>query len=133
MEKKYYTLEEANAALAEVRTMAGEIRKAEAVRQEKQKSHSEVMLVIAQNGGNFSNARFAQLTKALERSTRHLQRLIDELQNKFRCEIKGLQPLLVDFYSLREGREVYLCWKEGEEEITHWHDLDSGFAGRRPL
>jgi hypothetical protein len=40
---------------------------------------------------------------------------------------------LVDFRALMEGREVYLCWLLGEEEVTHWHELDAGFAGRQSL
>ena len=40
---------------------------------------------------------------------------------------------LVDFPALRDGREVYLCWQEGEDEITHWHETDAGFSGRQDL
>ena len=47
--------------------------------------------------------------------------------------IRDIDRGLIDFPSLRDGAEVYLCWELGEERITHWHDLGSGFAGRRPL
>ncbi len=40
---------------------------------------------------------------------------------------------LLDFPSLREGREVYLCWRLGEERVAWWHEVDSGLSGRRPL
>lgn len=40
---------------------------------------------------------------------------------------------LVDFPSLRDGREVFLCWRLGEHEVGHWHEVDAGFPGRRPL
>ena len=49
------------------------------------------------------------------------------------CEIKGIREGLVDFPSIREGKEVYLCWRMPEKEILFWHDLNSGFAGRKPL
>ena len=49
------------------------------------------------------------------------------------CVVKDLDEGLVDFPSVREGREVYLCWKLGEEHIGFWHGLDEGFAGRKPL
>src|SRR5215472_13139134 len=49
------------------------------------------------------------------------------------CVVKDLDEGLVDFPSMREGREVYLCWKLGEEHIGYWHGLDEGFAGRKPL
>ena len=47
--------------------------------------------------------------------------------------VRDLDRGLVDFPALREGREVYLCWVDGEPDIEFWHDLDAGFAGRRPL
>jgi hypothetical protein len=46
---------------------------------------------------------------------------------------KDLTMGLVDFPHLREGRVVNLCWRYGEERITHWHGLDEGFARRKPL
>ncbi len=46
---------------------------------------------------------------------------------------KGLDPALVDFPYRLEDREVYLCWKLGDKEITHYHGLEDGFAGRKPL
>jgi hypothetical protein len=47
--------------------------------------------------------------------------------------VRDLDRGLVDFPALREGREVYLCWQEGEDEIGYWHETDEGFAGRQPL
>jgi hypothetical protein len=40
---------------------------------------------------------------------------------------------LIDFPSLRDGEEIYLCWMSGEETVAWWHLPDAGFAGRRPL
>jgi hypothetical protein len=39
----------------------------------------------------------------------------------------------VDFYGLQEGRLVFLCWRLGEDRVTHWHELDAGFAGRQEI
>ena len=47
--------------------------------------------------------------------------------------LRDLDRGLVDFPALRNGREVYLCWEEGEEQIGYWHDLDTGYGGRQPL
>ena len=41
------------------------------------------------------------------------------------CVFKGFEAGLVDFYSLREDRPIFLCWRLGEERITHWHEIDS--------
>ncbi len=49
------------------------------------------------------------------------------------CQFKGFEEGLVDFYALRDDRLVYLCWRLGEEHITHWHEVDAGFAGRQPI
>ena len=47
--------------------------------------------------------------------------------------IKDLALGLVDFPHRRGGRIVNLCWKYGEDSITHWHGMDEGFANRKPL
>lgn len=47
-------------------------------------------------------------------------------------EVKAAEGL-VDFRSLRDGEVVYLCWRFPEAAVTHWHRLDAGFAGRRPI
>lgn len=69
---------------------------------------------------------------------RHIRRLWewDDLLRELddQCIIvRDLDRGLVDFPSLRDGREVFLCWKEGEPQISYWHDLDAGYAGRQPL
>jgi hypothetical protein len=46
---------------------------------------------------------------------------------------KGFDRGLVDFYALKDDRLVYLCWQPGEDHITHWHEVDTGFAGRQPI
>ena len=70
-------------------------------------------------------------------------RLVSEAFLELRAALRELQAAeivlrdldrgLVDFPALRDGREVYLCWVEGEDEIGYWHDLEAGFAGREPL
>jgi hypothetical protein len=47
--------------------------------------------------------------------------------------LRDLDRGLLDFPSLRDGREVYLCWQDGEDAIGFWHEPEAGFAGRRPL
>lgn len=48
-------------------------------------------------------------------------------------EVKDVAMGLVDFYARRDGDIVYLCWQRGEPRVGHWHTLEGGFAGRRPL
>ena len=49
------------------------------------------------------------------------------------CVVKDIDLGLLDFPSMREGRPVYLCWKAGEIELTHWHGTDESFADRKLL
>ncbi|HET7600326.1 MAG TPA: DUF2203 domain-containing protein [Gemmatimonadales bacterium] len=75
------------------------------------------------------------LVEARDAVTAHAARINGYLQEleAVGCVFKGFDAGLVDFYSLREDRLIYLCWKLGEPHITHWHELDAGFAGRQPI
>lgn len=61
-----------------------------------------------------------------------LREKLDEVQ-ACGCVIKDVEAGLVDWLARHEGRDVYLCWKLGEPSVAYYHDLDAGFAGRRPL
>ena len=49
------------------------------------------------------------------------------------CVFKGFEQGLVDFYGKLDGKEIFWCWKQGEEKIEHWHDVKTGYAGRQPV
>jgi hypothetical protein len=76
-------------------------------------------------GGGWPGRPVAQATLDLQRSVAELQ----AADIVVRDVVRGL----VDFPAVRDGDEVYLCWLVDEPEIEHWHELDAGFAGRRPL
>lgn len=69
-----------------------------------------------------------QVDKSAERINGYLHEL-----EQIGCQFKGFEQGLVDFYGLHEGRLVCLCWQLGEDSVTHWHELDAGFAGRQPI
>jgi hypothetical protein len=48
-------------------------------------------------------------------------------------QLKSLDPPLVDFYGVREGRLVFWCWTRGEQRVDHWHHVDQGFSNRQPV
>jgi hypothetical protein len=76
-----------------------------------------------------------ELLAAREEVSLHADRInryLQELEG-VGCVFKGFDAGLVDFYSLREDRPIFLCWKLGEERITHWHEIDAGFSGRQPI
>lgn len=59
-------------------------------------------------------------------------RLIHRIES-FGCMVKDIDLGLVDFPSAREGEQIYLCWKAGEPQITHYHGIEEGFRDRKPL
>ena len=70
--------------------------------------------------------------RAVAAATLELQRALAELQAAdivVRDVVRGL----VDFPAVRDGEEIYLCWRVDEPEIDYWHELDAGFAARRRL
>jgi hypothetical protein len=121
--KRYFTIEEANAALEVLRPLLAEILE---IRTKVLASQAEVWPVMEKAAGN-GGSRSASL---LEREFERLKLLVRQV-NASGAILKDLNSGLVDFPSLREGREVYLCWQYGEDRVAYWHDVDGGFAGRQ--
>jgi hypothetical protein len=68
----------------------------------------------------------------LTRRAAELAGALEEIQD-LGVVVKDLDTGLVDFPSVREGRDVLLCWRLGEDEVAFWHGYDDGFAGRQPI
>ena len=123
--KRYFTVDEANRLIP---ALEGDFSKARRLRQELAELGAELTAlfeVIHHNGGHRKSPQFIQAAQAFRQVLEHIQ--------SYGCVIKDLDPGLVDFLHLRDGREVYLCWKGGEAEIRYWHDIDAGFGGRQPI
>lgn len=71
-------------------------------------------------------------TAPSEASKDELLAVLQQFEN-LGIQVKSIEPGLLDFPALLGNREVLLCWQEGEPEIGHYHDLEGGFAGRRPI
>ncbi len=127
----YFTREEAEALLPQITVV---LLKIQEHRQAMQQAEEELGTLRAQslNNGHHLHERIERLQKALVEQIESLQTLARELR-QFGCELKDPDTGLIDFLSLRGGREIYLCWRLGEERINYWHYLDTGFAGRQPL
>ena len=85
-----------------------------------------------QEADNLYSEELEQSEEALEKDLMKLEEYRLELE-AIGAELKDPQQGLVDFRSQLEDREIYLCWKLGEPEIGHWHELDEGFEGRQEL
>jgi len=118
--RRYFTPEEANAALPVVRVRLEELEKGLA------RAHELSATLERSTSGREVTQSEIEALKAQVRAS------MEEINGRG-IEIKGIKPALLDFPALRNGTEVYLCWKEGEETITHWHPLHTGVRGRQPL
>ena len=132
MADRHYTLEEAEAALPWVRDAIDSMRTATTELLDARTKLSALLEAIRSNGGSTHDQEVHDLRSRVEESTEALRLPLEEFENKG-IIIRDLQRGLIDFPALRNGREVYLCWLYGEERIDYWHELDTGFAGRRPL
>ena len=125
-EPKYFSLDDAQSALPLVKKIAADIH--EAV---ENMSHIPGGVTFLHSAGDDAAISEDRRNEAI-RLRKQLSNLAEEL-SEVGAELKGLQPVLVDFPSLRDNQEVYLCWAFGEAEIAFWHTPGDGFRGRQPL
>jgi hypothetical protein len=132
MPRRYFTPEEANALLDEVRPAAEALvahRRAMTVAAGRR---ARLVQRIAGNGGDFDPQEPRALEEQFEREGQAVARCVERLE-RLGVLVKDLDRGLVDFPALREEEEVLLCWQVGEDEVAFWHGLEEGFAGRKPL
>jgi hypothetical protein len=131
---RIFTLEEANALVPDLEARLMRLARVhadlETVREE-----LEVLRLVASSGGDEENPDRRALDEA-EARIRSLAGELTRLQRRILalgCVPKSFQEGLIDFFSLGEGRLVFLCWRLGEHRIEYWHTLEGGFQGRRPI
>lgn len=122
---KYFTLQEANEALNIIRPLMDEIQ---AIRQEILARRPDVWPVMERAAGNGGSQAASKLVEEFER----LDILVHKIQETGAL-FKDINLGLLDFSALKDGHEVYLCWKYGENDIDFWHDIEAGFAGRQSI
>ena len=120
---RYFTIKSANEALPSVIEKFNNLKKQ---KNEIIKAEQELQLTAS----NFEQY-MAQKQKLNSEMTKFYQ-LIEDLEETG-VSLKGLDQGLLDFPSKRFDEDVWLCWKEGETEIKFWHDMNSGFNGRKPI
>ncbi len=128
---RYFTKEQAEELLAQVRPLMEEVQRRSLVFDQLREEIAKLQRRIRGNGHGEAQ-RLAEKEAALREVGRGIASLVEQVQ-KLGVEVKDLAMGLVDFRGLREGREVYLCWRVGEADIAWWHTLESGFGGRQPL
>ena len=125
-EKKYFTVEEANRLIPQISSIVEGLR-SNRRRLQSLRPTAETLAQKARGNGGGGEAS-SYLFDYLETFRRGLAQL-----ETIGVLLKDVERGLIDFPHWRDGREVYLCWKLGEERIDFWHDIDSGYAGRQPL
>lgn len=134
--KKYFTPEQANQRLPLVRAIVGDIV---ALFRDVHDRRERLARIRQLPGGASGRSEESLYSEELRHVEEEIDKDIDRL-NEFADELGSLgvelkDPIagLVDFPAKLDGRDVYLCWKMGEDDVAWWHELDAGFQGRQSL
>jgi hypothetical protein len=149
---RFFDLDEANATLPEVRTILEGLRdqRAELIRLrdkvvESQTAEEATETPTEANVGGTSRPsepaeRDGNPTDAEVRVLRlRMQGVIDQMQagvariDELGITLREIETGLIDFPALASGRQIWLCWRLGEDDVAWWHELGDGFSNRRAL
>jgi hypothetical protein len=122
--ERHFTRAEANSLLPQLTTLLSRLKDAKDELTDSE-AHEALSEAAPTNGGGEQGSRVG--IAFLE-----VRRLIDTVEQAG-IVLRDIDRGLVDFPALRDGREIYLCWELGENEVAHWHDLEGGYGGREPL
>jgi hypothetical protein len=122
---RLFTVEDANRLLADLRPLVADLVQARARLVEMQPELAGVLEKLLGNGGSRLTAALLETFERLRADIRAIEAM--------GVLVKDLETGLIDFPSERDGEIVFLCWRHGEPSVSHWHSVDAGLAGRRPL
>lgn len=130
MPPKFFTLSEANRTLPLVKRVVQDIGSYYPAWKD---LVSKYELIAAKARPDWGESREQLDLKAqIDDVARKINACLVELE-QVGCEFKGFEEGLVDFHGRLDDREILWCWKLGETRVSHWHELDAGFAGRQPI
>jgi hypothetical protein len=130
MAKKYFTRDEANRTLPLVRRIVQDI--VDEYGRWKDSLGRYELAAGAQGPGLPESAEAVDLRERVDEIAKTINGYITELE-QVGCVLKGFDDGLVDFRGRLDDRDVWLCWKLGEDEVGHWHEIDQGYRHRHPL
>ena len=125
MTVRYFTVDEANTLLPEISSLMESLQARRASVIDSKQDMVELLSKQQSDVGGPVASALVQDFMAIENLARQIR--------SYGCLVKDLNSGLVDFLSKRGDREVYLCWRFGEPRVAFYHELHTGFAGRRPL
>jgi hypothetical protein len=133
MSEKYFSRHEAEQLLPMIEDflkVAQEHKQAaDAAQVELTKAASRIMVL----GGSYPP--YSDLVKKKTEREEASERIVETISKiqETGCLVKDIDEGLIDFPSMIEGQEAFLCWKQGEVRIEYWHGLEDGFTGRKRL
>jgi len=132
VDQRYFTVEEANEALADVRPLTEELVAHRRALVELQERQAAVTTRIAGNGGNVEPSELQEVQGMLDEAVAGIARCVARI-HELGALVKDLDDGLVDFPARRGDEDVLLCWRLGEDAIEFWHGPDEGYSGRKAL
>ncbi len=130
---KTFTLSEAQTLLPVVEALLRRAQASAARNEELEEEMQQLSQRIFVSGGMHVDVSAAAKRRAeREKAVQETKDSLAEIDS-IGVQVKDLEQGLLDFPSLMDGKPVLLCWKLGEPAIAHWHTVEEGFAGRRPL
>jgi hypothetical protein len=130
--KRYFTPEEASELLSAVRPLAERMVEHRRALTRALERIERLRATVAGNGGDLRPRELGEAQAEVERAAAGVARCAEDI-HELGGIVKDPEAGLVDFPALRDGGEVLLCWRVGEDEIRYWHSPEEGFAGRREL
>jgi len=131
--ERYFERDEVERLIPQLTRIMERVMAAQTAATEAKEWRQEEQRRIELSGGGVVDQRaWKAASERVERGTRDVRQGLEQVQALGGVP-KDLGLGLVDFLHLREGREVNLCWRYGEQKITHWHGLDEGYSSRKPL
>lgn len=131
MTKKYFTIEEANQLIPSIKEELTELKRLQSDFEAQLKNLNRIKAMKNEHVQTQTESIF-KMESQLEFLEMQAQLHVTNIQNAG-AQLKGVDPGLIDFPSVKDDKDILLCWKEGEQEINHYHSWQDGFQGRKPL
>ena len=127
---KLFSVEEANMLLPEIRTILDEFKDRKKMFFELKEEIIELTEVV--DSEEYRSEELSKKERIMMATSKEIENLFEEIAD-LGCVVKDIDNGLVDFISIFKGRKVFLCWKKGENKVSWYHDMQTGFTGRKKI
>jgi len=127
---KLFSVEEANMLLPEIRTILDEFKDRKKMFFELKEEIIELTEIV--DSEKYRSEELSKKERIMRATSNEIENLFEEIAD-LGCVVKDIDNGLVDFISIFKGRKVFLCWKQGEDKVSWYHDMQTGFTGRKKI